>query len=352
VTTAQKLTAPPPRPPHVSTQANFFPTVFDMAVQKNQADVAGDITAFQEAFRQTGDPDYMNRGLQAYMTQKMGRGSSTPYQSIYGEYTDEQGNIVPTFANFNKLTGQYTDPDTGEPIQNFRKSVAGGLGQYVGQAKMMLGYLGTVPPEAMPSVLALANQLHMQNAQAGATGTQNVQMQVRRRSIEGVRQQVEQIKALLPNALPKANEWGAYAPNLASAIQQRFSKRTEYAQMQAAVDNIVNVLARAVGEQRGTQTEADAMRAYSTIVQFKGSLSDPFGGDTVESAMARMQETLKYLDTVLSLLPATPDITAPVTPSATPTTTQQPTTQPKAGGVSLDTEYVRDPVTGAYTIKR
>jgi hypothetical protein len=95
-------------------------------------------------------------------------------------------------------------------------------------------------------------------------------------------------------------------PGLASAFRARTYMRNEYTQLTAAVNEVINMLARSAG-QRGPQTEKDAERAEAVLVSFRDSLmaglSDPLGGDTAESAQRRIAETLSYLDRVLNTLP-------------------------------------------------
>lgn len=161
----------------------------------------------------------------------------------------------------------------------------------------------------------------------------STQEQDQRRGVENVRDQLTHIETLLAAALPKQGDLGALAPGAALAIRRRSpSTRTQVAALESAIDNMVNVLARTVGQQRGAQTEQDATRAYNTVVALKARLLDPLAGDTVESATARIGETRQYLEAVLQRLPATP------APSSTTTVGVPPPTPTGGGDITL-----RDP---------
>lgn len=142
---------------------------------------------------------------------------------------------------------------------------------------------------------------------AGATVLTQDQ-QARMRSLDTLQGDLVRIEQLL-DILPSERELAGLAPGAAFAIRRRsnadsglkdergqpLSRRAAVARLQSAVDNMVNVMARARAEQRGTQTERDAERAYNAVVQLQAGLSDPLGGDTRESARARLQEALDGL---------------------------------------------------------
>lgn len=131
-----------------------------------------------------------------------------------------------------------------------------------------------------------------------------------RKGTETMRTQVENIRSLVGAVLPSKSELlGNLVPGAVIAVRARTpGYREQYARLEAAVDTAVGAAARNLQQQRGAQTEKDADRAYSALVQLKSSLSgallDPTKGDTAESASARIDETLKLIDTVMSKLPA------------------------------------------------
>ena len=125
----------------------------------------------------------------------------------------------------------------------------------------------------------------------------------RRRSVETLKTELSNIKNLL-GVLPKEGELGALAPGAAYALRRRNpAYRNDIAKLESAINNVVNVMARSVGEQRGTQTERDALRAEAAIAQIRDAF---LTGDTQESANARIDQSLLVLDSILNALPATP----------------------------------------------
>lgn len=142
----------------------------------------------------------------------------------------------------------------------------------------------------------------------------------RRRSLDVLKQDIARVQSLI-EVLPTENALGGTAPGAWLAVRKRMnspsnvvdpatgqplSYRAAIAQLQSVVDSMVNVLARSRGEQRGTQTERDAERAYSAVVNLQAGLTDPFGGDTRESAAARLKEAIEGIDRVIAGLPAQP----------------------------------------------
>lgn len=147
----------------------------------------------------------------------------------------------------------------------------------------------------------------------------------RRDSTLAVRDQLMHIRDdLLVGALPGKEELGGLAPGAAYALRRRLPEyRDKVASLESAVNNIVNVMARSVAQQRGTQTERDALRAEAAIVQIRDAV---LTGDTLESATARINESLRVLEGILGRLPNRP------VPNAQPGAgTQQPPPQGAAG---------------------
>ena len=313
-----------------------------------QGDVEGDVAGYVAAGL---TQEQAVAQVQAERIRRSG-GVATGYQSVAGEVVDAEGKVIPTFAVLDKASGQYkgTDPDSpyyGIPIPGFRpKATGAGANPFYGQdreaiARAVYGVpFSKLTPEQAADVngkrqsqlqedavqrgtgsgIATFNkpigvgEAQRTNTQVGATSAQyagqavpSTAEQDQRRGVESVKSQLQHVSTLIGAALPKANELSGLAPGATLAIRRRSPQyRTQIAQLESALDNVVNVLARTVGQQRGAQTEMDATRAYNTVVSMKARLLDPTAGDTVESATARIQETMKYLETVLASLPATP----------------------------------------------
>lgn len=275
------------------------------------------------------------------------------FQSVAGEVMEEEtGKKVPTYGAFDKAKGAYigTDPDSpyyGIPIPGFtprpttgnqprsygqdREAIAKSkygvqfkdLDQaqatdVIAEEKKMLS--GKAESRGAGAGIAAFNkpigvgEAQRTNTDVGASSANYAGQQIPsnaeqdvRRGVEGVKGQLEHVKTLIGAALPKAGELAGLVPGATMAIRRRSPQyRTQIAALESALDNVVNVLARTVGQQRGAQTEQDATRAYNTVVSMKARLLDPLAGDTQESAAARIAETMQYLDVVLQKLPATP----------------------------------------------
>lgn len=170
----------------------------------------------------------------------------------------------------------------------------------------------------------------------------------RRRALGVLQQDLNRIQDLIA-VLPAGDALGGTAPGAWLAVRRRMNSPSEIkdpatgqplsyreaiAQLEAVVESTVNVLARARAEQRGTQTERDADRAYAAIVNLKAGLTDPFGGDTRESAQARIKESIDGIQRVLAGLPATPQPRGGA-PAAPKPATVTPPAQPATGGTGL-----------------
>ena len=140
---------------------------------------------------------------------------------------------------------------------------------------------------------------------ADVTGQDVVPLEIKdqRRGLEVLKQDLEQVKGLL-SVLPSQNELAGAAPGAVLAVRRRMnSHRAQVAQLESIVDGMATQLARIKAGQRGAQTERDADRAYNAVVALQKGFKDPFGGDTRESAEARITETLAGIERVLAGLP-------------------------------------------------
>lgn len=128
------------------------------------------------------------------------------------------------------------------------------------------------------------------------------------RTVEGVEQSLNDIKTLI-KVLPHDSDLiGGRLPGAVNAARRRMPEyRAQYAALESRVSGIVNTLARAAG-QKGSQSEGDAMRAEQSIVALKDAI---LAGDTYESALARIDESLKMTAQVKTKLPPPARPTAP-----------------------------------------
>lgn len=128
------------------------------------------------------------------------------------------------------------------------------------------------------------------------------------RSLENVNSELDRIGELAAKVLPTKGSLAAdYTPGIVIGLRRRNPNfKEDFAALDSALNGIVNVLARSLAEQRGTQTEQDADRAYQAAVVARDNMTSPTKGDTVESAAARLKETQDYIKKVLANLPKTP----------------------------------------------
>jgi hypothetical protein len=151
------------------------------------------------------------------------------------------------------------------------------------------------------------------SAQLAGQKVPTMPQQERRRNAEDIKTQLAHIKTLL-SPLPRKGELGSMLPGAVIGFRRRVpAYREQFAQLESAINNIRAVLTRTMQANVGTETERDAQRALTTLANIEGSLLDPASGDTQESAGARIDETMAYLDQILSTMPAqaVPQVGAP-----------------------------------------
>lgn len=343
-----------------------------------KAAAQGDVEGEVEGLVTSGVPrDQAVEIVKQRMIRRGGIGA-TGYQSVAGQVTDAEGKVQLVNAAFDRARGQYigTDPDSeyyGIPVPGFvsRASVGSQPRSYgmdreaIAKGKYGKQFKELTQEEASDVIQeekkVIEGKAKSRGAGAGqaafekpigvseaqrtntAVGASSANYagqempseaeQARRRGVENVQTELQHVKTLLA-PLPKQGELAGLAPGAALAIRRRSPQyRTQIAQLESALDNMVNVLARTVGEQRGAQTEQDATRAYNTVVSMKANLLDPLKGDTQESAAARIAETEQYLATVLQSLPGNPVRTPvgappPAASSVKPPIAAKPGTKP------------------------
>ncbi len=289
---------------------------------------------------------------------------------------------TPAFAIWDPVTRGFSDADTGEPIPNFRPltgAETASSGTMVERAAKSLGFQSAADAArkgAMAQVNAKVEELRQADAKATGMGTADAKFNApvdiptaqttgvtpgttaaqvagqtvpttsdreRRRSIETIRGRVEELKKLVTILPRQADMIGGLMPGVAIETKMRTDRtfRPSMARLQAELANSINVMARSVGEQKGTQTEQDALRAHQALVDFQQSLT---AGDTYESAIARLDQSLKGLDDILTRLPTQP---VPTTPTNTPA--GAPSASPAQGGGVVPGAFM-DPKTGKMII--
>lgn len=270
---------------------------------------------------QQGQPPMNAAETQAYMVQwerdqataQRGFGvdreaiAGAMFKKSYGELEPEQMQVVISMEQ-QMLQAEGTSRRLGTGIGAFQAPIDIPTAQTTGQA------VGT-------SAAQIAGQVVPTSAD-----------RVQRRGLEALKLDLARVQELLA-VLPSENELAGAAPGATLAVRRRMnsasaiidpatnkplSHRAAIAQLEGVVEAAVGVLNRTRNQQVGTQTEQDAQRAYNSLIQIQKGLTDPFGGDTRESAAIRLTEALAGLDRVIAALPEQP---VPVGPGAAGATT-------------------------------
>lgn len=271
-------------------------------------------------------------------------------QSVRGMINGE-----PAFGIFDPTTKSYLDPETGQPLKGFTPLTSAATQQFGVDRESLAKAVFDKPFRELTSqeasiVLREEKDMLQKEASSRALGTGQGRFQApidvktaqetglptgissaqvagqvvptmqqidRSRSVMQLQEGLTDIRDRLLVALPKEKELGGLAPGVAFALRRRLPQyRNDIAKLESAINNVVNVMARSVGEQRGTQTERDALRAEAAIAQIRDAV---FTGDTQESATARINESLGVLSRILTQLPKTPTPTgAPGAATTTP----------------------------------
>lgn len=319
-----------------------FLTPEEAQLRKARAASQGDVEGRVAGLVAAGVPEPEARETIRLAMVRQARGSAAaPFQAIVGEVVQPDGTTTPAYGVFNRVTQEWTDTE-GNALTGFRPRPTGASAtprfgvtrEALARATFGKDFNKLDQPDAA-YVLELEKQQAQDLSRLRAKGTELGQFESpidlstaqrtgmpvgataanmagqripttaqvdRRRSVMALQDQLQHIKGLL-TVLPKSSDViGGLAPGLVLATRRRDPRyRTQVAQLEAAVNNVVNVVARAVGEQRGTQTEQDAVRAEQAIVQLRDAF---LRGDTQESALARIQETEGFIGTILNQLPA------------------------------------------------
>jgi hypothetical protein len=306
-----------------------------------QGDVEGEVAGLIAS----GIPDTEARQLIADKYRRAGLGSA-PFAAIAGTMPD--GSDIS--AVFDRSTGKYRHPVTGQILEGFVARQTGASAprfgvnrEAIAEAEFGANFDSLTQPQKQivmrkeQEYFASTAQNRIEGAGAGrmnvpsdfrtsqlagvpvgsraaqALGQRvgSIAQQTRRTAAGEILGQLDHIKTLL-SPLPKQGELGALAPGATMAIRQRTpAYRESLATLTSAINNIRASLTRTMQANVGTETEKDAERALSTLVDFEGRLLDPLRGDTQESATARLNETIDYLKQIIGSMPGAPQLGAP-----------------------------------------
>lgn len=333
----------------------LFQTPEQMALAQSRAKAQGDVEGDVAGLVAAGfSPEEARQLVKAERERRMS--GTTPFQAVSGEVPDGQGGWRQVYGVFDRISGKFLDSNTRQPLEGFRQRTNTAAQRFgvdrealarakygkdfkdlnQQEADLIIGAEQELIKREAGQRVAGAGEAKMavpadldtarQNQVPVGTRASDVQGQIvatqpviaQRRSVENVRDQLAYIlgtpdKPGPISVLPKKTDLiGGIAPGAVMAVKRRSrNDREAVAQLDSALQNIVNVMARSVAEQRGAQTEADAVRAEAAIVQMRDAI---LSGDTQESATARINESLRLLEQILGRLPSAPVTTPGIVP--------------------------------------
>ena len=287
-------------------------------------------------------------------------------RSVPGELADGTA----AYGVFNPQTGQYIDPDTGEPIPNFRPRTTTGsrtlggdrealsMEMFGKQASQLTADEMAQLNAALPDYLArlahgrgtgtgqakieTAQQMPLSPEQAAVQGVpmgttpasvagqtpQTKEIQDIRRAMTTMQPKLDALERAIRTTLPAAGD------SLVGQLKAQgevawntFRKKPEIAALQAMVQGLAGDVATVVQQQKGQLSDNDRRYALAQLAEL-----DSWQPDTQESAIAKVGVLRQILGMVQTNLPAqmTPGA-APASPTAaTPKARAAPTgTKPK-----------------------
>jgi hypothetical protein len=168
-----------------------------------------------------------------------------------------------------------------------------------------------------------------------------------RRTLGAVAAEITQrIKPLLA-VLPSQSEFGGtLAPGAVLAARRRTNPQIQQqvASLDAALNSVKTTLARARGDTR--LSNADIQRIDAALASLEFDWTNPLGGDSRETAMARLAETEANLQIVLQSLPPDPVVGAPP-PTPSPAGSRGTNSAPAPAGPTAGTPQAAAPAGGS-----
>jgi hypothetical protein len=350
----------------VSKPRQIFRSPEEQTLLTHKASAQGNVEGEVAGLVASGMSDQEARTLIKQKYERLARGGvgAAPFRAVAGTMPD--GTNVS--AVFDQARGHYIHPVTGDVLEGFvarqtgasaprfgqdREAIAEAeFGKSYGQLdqaqqQVVMAKQQTFLKESAGSRVSGAGEAKMEvpadlrtaqltGVPVGSTAAQvegqrvgTIAQQTRRNVAGTIKTQLGEIKALF-GPLPRSGSLGSVAPGWAIAASRAQDKnRVAWGELDSAINNIRASLTRTIAANVGTETEKDAERALSTIADIEASFLNPLKGDTQESATARIDQTVKYLDEVIASLPGAPVIGAP--PPAPPAPGGTRTAQPVSG---------------------
>lgn len=374
---APNVPAPKQIPGSVGTPPTFgprkvFPSAEDLATQTARGKAAGDVEGDVTGLVAAGFSDVEARQIVKEERLRKAQGASG-YQSIAGEVPNADGTTSPAYGVLDRVSGQYLDPNTRQPLMGFRprtttgstslgadreaiaremfgrpatqltsdqiqkvnqeaikrtQDIAFNRGMGTGRAKIATDLNAPIGPTAARQYnVSPTTTLSELSSTVGLTDTQKDRLY----ATGQVDVLIGQIESLIPDVFPEVD------PGLKGVIQtalslgaQKLSGSDDLAALDASINAALAQIAQLSGQPGSRLSDKDIELAKSTLVNLTPSL---FGGDTINTARARLGVVKDLLAKAKSSIPTTPQIGAPPPGSAAPAA--KPTTPGANGGTGI-----------------
>ena len=364
--------APRQIPAQVGTPPTFGPrevfaspetTARLTARAKAQGDVEGDV----EGLVASGVPRPEAIEIIKQERLRAARGA-TGTQSIAGEIVGPDGRAVPAFGVFNRASGQYVDPNTGQPMQNFRpRTTTGSTSMGADREAVSRELFGRPYAQLDQTQQAQVNQTLPQRAGTLAearglgTGRASIATQLatpigptaarqynvsptmtlgelqntvgiddtqkdRVYALGQIDAALDDIEAGIPKVFPNVPEGFTGALKTALSLgTQRLAGDGDLAALDAAIEGSLAQIAQLSGQPGSRLSDNDIKMARAELVNLRPSL---FGGDTINTARARLSVVRRLFEKAQQSIPTSPQVGA-----APPTSSRPggPPTRERAG---------------------
>lgn len=360
------------RPPEFTTRTTtqrrrVFASPEDIATQQARGKAAGDVEGEVQGLVAAGVPEVEAREIVKAKMIRTSRGGAA-FQSIAGEMPDG----TPAYGVFNRAIGGYTDPDTGQPLRGFRPRTTTGSVSFGADREAISRATFGVPftrltQEQQQIVMQRANDLAETESyrrgvgtgrartetelnmpigpsaaklygvapttrlsELGGTVTLSDEQRDRVYALSQMDLAIADIETLLPQVFPavEAGAVGAIKTALSLGVQ-KFGRDPDLAALNAAINASLAQVAQMTGQPGSRLSDRDIEIAREMLVNTQPGL---FGGDTLQTARARIQIVKGLMEKARSSIPTSPS------PAARPGIGTPPPGPARTGGQGLDAQ--------------
>jgi hypothetical protein len=360
------------RPPTFETRTTMqprrvFPTPEDLALQAARGKAAGDVEGEVQGLVASGVPEVEAREIVKQRMVRTARGASG-FQSIAGEMPDG----TPAFGVFDRAAGGYRDPETGAMLRGFRpRTTTGSISmgadrEAIARSQFGLPFARLSREQQQAVMIAEQTRAQEMSYQRGvgtgrartetelsmpigptAAKIYNVAPTTPLRDLAGTMTlddtqkdrvyalgqmdlSIADIDALLPQVFPVVE------PGVKGAIQtalslgmQKLGRDADFAALDAAINASLAQIAQLTGQPGSRLSDRDIEIARGMLASLEPSF---FGGDTLETARARLNVVKQLLAKARSTIPTSPQGNLG-TPPPTPGRTTPSAATPGARGI-------------------